>query len=181
LSNKAIADAKAAVHIAHSKAVVMFDLAFATTDSPLALFKMNLMEESEEAWRVASANWQEGVRAIGDDIAPVPEYVIDTGEAYEFVEAQILASEAEGNGGVGNEWFVEHERLRYQASSVYIYRELWKNYLTYATGQPCMHATYVQEWKDRHRVDLKGNAFAESTSEEFWQCYHVTADRSAYL
>jgi hypothetical protein len=146
-SNKAIADAKAAVHVAHSKAVVMFDLAFAT-DSPLALFKMNLMEEMEEAWRVASANWREGIRAVEDDIDPIPEYVTDAGEAYEFLKVQVLDPNAATNGGVGDAWFVEHERTRYQASSVYIYRELWANYLTYATGQPCMHATYVQEWNE---------------------------------
>jgi hypothetical protein len=153
-SNKAIADAKAAVHVAHrhSKAVVMFDLAFAT-DSPLALLKMNLREESEEAWRVTSANWREGVKAMEDDIVPAPEYVTDAGEAYESVKAQILASEAEGNGGVGNEWFVEHERLRYQASSVYIYRELWNNYLTYATGQPtCMRLTF----RSGTRIPMRG-------------------------
>jgi hypothetical protein len=72
--NKTISDAKAAVHIAHSKAVVMYDLAFAS-DSLLALSKINLTEESEEAWRVASANWRESVRAMEDDIAAVPEYI----------------------------------------------------------------------------------------------------------
>jgi hypothetical protein len=48
-------------------------------------------------------------------------YQCDAGEAYEVFKAQIIESEAQGNSGVGADWFLEHERIRYQSSSVYIY------------------------------------------------------------